>query len=467
MKTIHTKFLILLLLSLLWNKTQAQDDSLQQPVNNEKLKLAGEWLIDERIIAEHPNDWIWNENRLNLKFSKKTGSSKFNSEIWVRHFGFATATSMQELYNKNAIEPVEIEIREANLYLPDFIIKNLDAKIGRQRIAWGKADKLNPTDNLNPYDMEDILDFGRHRGSDAISLEYFFNSDFSLQGVYIPFYRPANLPTGVFSNALMPELSMPAPLPINPVLNINTTANNLQEASSGGFRFKGMQFGIDFSLSYAWTRTAVPLLQSATFYPNSSFTALDLHTDLQYPRMHVIGADLAANIKGIGVWAEGAAFKPEHQVMCKTDLSYLYFPTSPLNVINDSIMLDKNELTYKFIVGADYHFASKTYLNLQYLHGFIHEYGKDNLNDYFFLKVEQQLLNDKLKISPLMGAFIVTDWKDINNNYALVYMPEIAYKATDDAEIILTSAIFEGKGKGMFSKFKDMDMLIFKLKYNF
>lgn len=467
MKTIRIRFLILLLMSLFGNYTQAQDDSLPQAANSEKLKLTGEWLTDERIIAEHPNDWIWNENRLDLKFSKKSGSSKFNSEIWVRHFGFATTTSMQDLYNKAAIEPVEVEIREANLYLPDFIIKNLDAKIGRQRIAWGKADKLNPTDNLNPYDMEDIIDFGRHRSSDAISLEYFFNTDFSLQGVYVPFHSPANLPTGVFSNALMPELYIAAPLPINPIINISSTANNLQEASSGGFRFKGIQYGIDFSLSYAWTRATVPMLQSMSFYPDSSFTALNLYTNLNYPRMHVIGADMAANVAGIGVWAEGAAFIPEQDVISTIDMTMLINPYSPVKITKDSLLLDKKEPTYKFIAGADYHFTSKTYLNIQYLHGFMHEFGKDNLNDYFFLKLEQQLLNDKLKVSPLMGAFIVNDWSDLKNNYAMVYMPEIAYKATDDAEIILSSAIFEGKGEGMFSTFKDLDMLIFKLKYNF
>jgi hypothetical protein len=42
----------------------------------------------------------------------------------------------------------------------------LELTVGRQRIAWRTADRLNPTDNINAYDLEDIWDFGRHHGSE-------------------------------------------------------------------------------------------------------------------------------------------------------------------------------------------------------------------------------------------------------------------------------------------------------------
>lgn len=69
-----------------------------------------------------------------------------------------------------------------------FLTDNLNLSIGRQRIVWGTADQLNPTSNLNPYDMEDILDFGCQRGFDAINLNYYLNTDFSMQAVFIPFF---------------------------------------------------------------------------------------------------------------------------------------------------------------------------------------------------------------------------------------------------------------------------------------
>ena len=187
-------FLMLLLVTVS-SVTNAQEET--------NLKLSGELLTDQRFLLKSPNDWAWNENRLTLRLEKKiTANSKFYSEVWLRNIGLPGINSSSDLYNKGIIDPYNLEIREAYVQLYGFLTKNLDVTIGRQRIVWGTADKLNPTDNLNPYDLEDVLDFGRHRGSDAISLNYYFSSDFSLQGVYIPVFQPANMPVGVFANAL-------------------------------------------------------------------------------------------------------------------------------------------------------------------------------------------------------------------------------------------------------------------------
>ncbi|PID88263.1 MAG: hypothetical protein CSB06_01020, partial [Bacteroidia bacterium] len=114
-----------------------------------------------------------------------------------------------------------------------------------------------------------------------------------------------------------------------------------------------------------------------------------------------------------------------------------------------------------------YHFANGLYMNLQYLHGFFTERGTDALNDYFFVQVEKKFFDGKLKILPLNGAFIVSDWSKISENYNIIFMPEISYMATDNAEISLKAAIFDGKGKNIFSKLNDFDLIMFRLKYNF
>ncbi|MDO9581052.1 MAG: hypothetical protein Q7J06_10895, partial [Bacteroidales bacterium] len=172
------------------------------------------------------------------------------------------------------------------------------------------------------------------------------------------------------------------------------------------------------------------------------------------------------SIAGIGFWAEAAAFIPEKDVIMTNDLSAFY-PMSPVPVTKDSLLLDSSKPYIRFVVGGDYNFSDGSYLNFQYLHGFIHERGNENLNDYFFLRYEKKFFNEKLKIAPIGGGFIVTDWDKIKDNYALVYMPEISYKATDNAEITLSTIIIEGKGANLFVKMKDYDMFIFKLKYSF
>jgi hypothetical protein len=441
------------------NITKAQED-----IN---LKLSGELLTDQRFLLESPNDWAWNENRLTLNFDKKiTDNSKFYSEVWLRNIGLPNINSSSDLYNKNIVDPYNLEVREAYVQLFGFLTKNLDVKIGRQRITWGTADKLNPTDNLNPYDLEDILDFGRHRGSDGVSFDYYFNSEFSLKGVYIPFFQPVNMPVGIFANALTPAMELPQGMTLISLNDqIEMPKYNLSESSTAGLKFKGFAAGFDFSLSYVWGRDGMPISTYNTFTPVDASGGISINSDLSFYRTHIFGADLAGSIGGAGVWVEAAVFLPEHEIIMTNDLSAMYALPSG-SVTQDSVVLEK-EAYIKFVVGGDYNFSDGSYLNFQYMHGFINERGNDALNDYFFVRYEKKFFNDKLKIAPIGGGFIVSDWDDIGNNYAIVYIPEISYMATDNAEIILSAAIFDGKGDNIFSGLKDYNMMMFKLKYSF
>jgi len=460
MKQIGLTVIIVIVLSINSNIANAQE-------NGDKIKLSGELLTDQRFLLEDPNDWAWNENRLTLKFNRKiTGNSKFYSEVWLRNIGLPGINSSADLYNKGIVDPYNLEVREAYVQLFGFLTENLDVKIGRQRIAWGTADKLNPTDNLNPYDLEDVLDFGRHRGSDAISLDYYFNSEFSLQGVFIPFFQPANMPVGIFANALTPTMELPQGMTLMESSDrIYMPRYNLAESSTAGLKFKGFTAGFDFSFSYVWGRDGMPISTYNTFTPVDAMGGISINSQLSFYRTHIFGADLAGSIGGVGVWAEAAAFLPKNEVMMTNNLSALY-PMSPVPVTQDTTVLEKKIYT-KFILGADYNFANGAYFNFQYMHGFINERGKDALNDYFFVRLEKKFFEDKLKIAPVGGGFIVSDWSDVGNNYALIYIPEISYMATDNAEITLSAALFNGKGDNMFASMKDYNMLMFKLKYSF
>jgi hypothetical protein len=459
MKRLRILPLLLLLVAVTYN-VNAQDEP--------SLKISGEFLSDERFLLKDKNDWAWNENRLSLKLEKKiTDNSKFYSDVWLRNIGLPKLSASSDLYNKNIVNPYNLEIREMYVELYGFLFKNLDLKIGRQRIVWGTADRLNPTDNLNPLDMEDILDFGRRRGSDAFNFNYYLNNDFSVQGVFVPFFQPANLPVGIFANALNPSMDLPQGLVLKGFSDtLLTPKYNLGESATAGFKFKGMVKSVDFSLSYLWGYDGLPFVTRNTITPVDFFGGVNIKSQLSFARTHIIGADMATSIAGIGFWAEAAAYIPENDMVMTTDLSALY-PLSPVPVTHDSVLLQKAKPYTKFIVGGDYNFKDGSYLNFQYMHGFVHERGNENLNDYFFLRYEKKFFDEKLKIAPIGGAFIVTNWGKIDSNYALVYMPEIAYKATDNAEITISTVIFAGKGDNLFASMNDYNMFMFKLKYNF
>lgn len=461
MKTTKWIFLLILLFSAAM-KAEAQD------MDDNTLKISGNLLSDERFLLKSPNSWAWNETRLTLNLDKKiSGSSLFHSEVWLRNIGLPKMISSSDLYNKGIIDPYNLELREAYFQVNGFLLKNLDLRVGRQYISWGTADKLNPTSNLNPYDMEDILDFGRHRGSDAIRLDFYLNNDFSLQGVYVPFFQPANLPVGIFSDALNSTMTLPQGLVLKGFSDtLLTPGYNLKESSTAGFKFKGFLAGIDFSLSYVYGIDGLPLSTLNTIFPVDLTGGVNIRSELSFTRSHIFGADLATSIGGMGFWAEGALFLPTEDVNMTTDLSALY-PLSPVPVTMDSLVLDSSRPYLKFIVGADYFLPDGSYFNLQYMHGFIHERGRENLNDYFFAQFYKKFFSEKLKIAPLGGGFIVSDWKDIKNNYALVYMPEIALQASENAEISLSAVLFGGKGENLFAGLKDYNMLTLKMKYSF
>ncbi|MCK4667102.1 hypothetical protein KAU33_10145 [Candidatus Dependentiae bacterium] len=421
--------------------------------------INGYFQIDERYQLYETNDNVWHEYRLNLQFeTDKNENTNFYSELWIRSWEFTEINNSSDLTDSDKISPYDIEIREAYVDFYNLGIKNLDLKVGRQRIAWGTGDKLNPTDNLNADDLEDLWDFGRHIGSDSIKVSYYFG-EFKLELVYIPISKPAILPKGKAGELLFGTLDTPEGLVINNYSeNIILPLRNPKENSISGIRLSSNLFGFDFSVSYVYGRDDLPVIQKITIYPTLIPGEVDVNAELIFPRLKVIGFDMAGAIGNVGIWAETAYFIPE-KVFMLTDFSGLGLPNNSMPVLDEPY--------FKYVIGGDYTFKNGVYLNGQYLHGFIHERGEENLKDYFMFGVEYKCFNDKLKIIPIGGGIEIQDFHDIENNYAIIGNPEIAYYPFQNSEFVLGCRFFDGKETTNFGKFKDYDEIYFRVKYNF
>lgn len=457
---------VMIIAAMLFASTLASQET-QIDNQPEKLKISGEFLSDQKMLLKNDNSWAWNENRITFKAEKKvSGQTSFYSEFWARNIGIPKTLTSSDLINKGITDPYQFEIREAYLEIVNFPIKNLDLKIGRQRIEWGTADKFNPTNNLNPYDLEDILDFGRRRPTEAINLNYYFNSDFSLQAVFVPIFKSSNLPIGIFSEVLTPEFAVPSEFTVKNInTNIETPKLTLKENSSLGFRFKGFAKGIDFSLSYSNVYDAFPFNTENVITPFDAFGGINVNSTLTYSRTNIFGIDLSSNLRGIGVWAEAALFMPTESIYMKTDITAL-FPPGSAPIILDSLILDSQKPFFKTAIGFDYHFANKTYLNMQYLHGFFHERGRENMNNYLIMTYDINLLRERLTVSPLAGA---VSFKEIDNfeEYSFAYMPKIEYKASPDTKVSVSALFSDGKGENIFAKLKEYNMLMLRVKHYF
>ena len=83
MKRIYLFLTVIIFLSVASSLIKAQDSiATPQAQDESKLKISGELLSDERLLLKDKNNWVWNENRLTLKFDKKiTDNSKFQNQM--------------------------------------------------------------------------------------------------------------------------------------------------------------------------------------------------------------------------------------------------------------------------------------------------------------------------------------------------------------------------------------------------
>lgn len=425
----------------------------------------GSLRTDHRMLLKQDQEWAWNENRLDLSVARRTSGIHVFANSWIRHLGPSMAHSSAELTDKDLVYPLQIDIREAYAEIYDFLLPGLDLKIGRQHIAWGTADRFNPTNTLNAYDLEDVLDMGRLNASDALSMHWHLGHTWSLQVIAIPLFRPANMPVGYFSSLFQEAAGLPGNFQINEYSDeLLLPANNPRESGSTGVRLRGFALNADFSISYTYNRNSLPLAKQVILSRGGQ--GLNVHASLIFPRQHVIGADVAGSIGLFGAWAELAVFLPENEIRTTIDMTALYPEDSPATTLLQLTAL-KKEPFVKCVVGTDYTFSNGAYINLQYLYGFFHENGRDNTTDYLLINLEKTILQNKLLLKPLAGGINVSDRTDIKNNHALFLNPEISYIGRDNLTITAGAFLFYGKGENLFAKMKHARMMTLAVQLAF
>jgi hypothetical protein len=428
----------------------------------QNLKIGGYVQFDDRVRIK---DKIlsWEEYRLDLTGQVEFEKVNFYSEVWFRNFGSTNVKKLFELSDKNKVAPIDVDIREAYVDFKGFIFDNLDLRIGRQRIAWGTADKLNPTDNLNPDDLEDIWDYGRHLGSNAIKLSYYLGS-FTFTGVFIPEFVPAVLPRGdlmlLFADDFYSNFSGEIDFgSIGDRVIVKKPDATLKDGSKFGFKIaKRNLFGFDVSLSYVYGRDDIPIVKKVYFQSYLLNPATPDSVILEFPRMKVLGFDLTGEVAGVGVWAEAGIFYPE-----KVDMEVFEYGYMQPGVFGRINVLDKKSYT-RFVLGLDYTMSYGLYLNLQYLHGFLHERGRENLKNYFTFSFEKRYMNDKVKFNFLSGG---VEFKKLKGDYAIIYNPQLSFTPVDNFEFSVGGRFIESRGKTTFGKLKDRDEVYVKVKYSF
>lgn len=156
---------------------------------------------------------------------------------------------------------------------------NADLRLGRQIVVWGRADGINPTDNLTPHDYTVMLPFEEDQrfGTTALKLDWYLTAEHTLTFFTTPFFEPSKFP-------LPPGMSFRENRPARTLANSEAA---IKLNKTGG--------DIDWSVSYFHGYSLLPEM-----HPLPSSPALEL----RYPEIDVIGADLARNFGRYGTRAE-------------------------------------------------------------------------------------------------------------------------------------------------------------------
>jgi hypothetical protein len=328
------------------------------------------------------------------------------------------------------------ELREAFV---DVRLGRLDVRAGRQIIAWGRADGVNPTDNLSGQDLTVLVpdDADRRLGTTAVRASY-YAGDVSLTGVWLPEFRGH-------------QFALPAPPP-----GVSLVRD--------GERWPGDQWAVraeqtgravDWSVSYFSGKDMAPDLGIAVAATATPGIRLAHH------RVRVVGADMAANVGRFGLRAEGAYLDTE-----------------------DSRGRDRfTKNPFLFIVtGVDRTFGGTTNLNVQYLFRYVlddRSLPADPGDFAAAVATQQAILNSQTRGAQHGASFRLAD-KWLHDTLeaefaAAAYIgpsgaalrPKLVYAVTDNWKLLAGAEVLRGEAASVFGLLSGNSTGYVELRWSF
>ncbi|MGQ9630390.1 MAG: DUF1302 family protein [bacterium] len=343
----------------------------------------------------------------------------------------------------------------------------VDLRVGKQLIAWGKADAINPTDNINPRDYTVISSEPEDQkmGVGALRTTWYIDN-FCVEGVWVPISRPSNTPIPTMKvTQTVPFLqkTISAEIVNDPVL----PPENLIKGGEVALKLAGTLGPADASLSYYAGFDHTPDLKVRKSVTEQT---IDYRIVPKYNRLRVVGGDFAWPIGGWDLRGEGA-----------------YFVTEDAEGDNPTV---KNPwIQYVLGVGRSF-FDDTLNASVQFIRSIIIDYRKpsdyesafdrmlakefdkfngqiDPIQNSLFARVGYSTLNDTLR--PEILAIYEIEGRD----YLL--QPKLSYAFADGVNASIGAIVYgsfrekddEKKGAYPFGRMDAEDRAFLEVKYSF
>jgi len=324
----------------------------------------------------------------------------------------------------------DLELYEAYLHhaTPD-----VDLRLGRQIVRWGKTDQISPVDNVNPQDLREFVipDLEDRKIPNWMARLRLFPGDLTLEGVFIPFFRENTFDYSGNTWAL---------------LGVDDQGLRIDEDEPGhgldnadwGMRASASMAGWDMALSYLQATEKSPHLRFDPLAPQGP----TLHAD--YRRQHIIGWEFETTVDKFGFRGEGAYFDEQS------------LPTQSMNSVT-------RPMTHS-VVGVDYLGEADWYINVQLSHQHIF----DHEDDILFLRQDNFYVSGEINKEFWRGNTMLKlrYAVDLHDGGSLL-TPETILTYFENLELSLGANLFFGPRSSYFGRYSDNDQAFLKAVYHF
>ena len=323
-----------------------------------------------------------------------------------------------------------VELREAFITIAS---RALDVRLGRQILAWGRADGVNPTGNLAAEDLTLLTpDDGDRRLGTTTAVASYFVAGASLSGVWLPEFRGDRFPLPRGGSFLNERRAWPG------------DQWALRVERTGG--------SVDWSAS---------LFQGLDLTPDLTLTATPGLTALRHHRIRVVGADAATALGRFGVRAEAA-----------------YVHTADGAGTDPFI---KNPFLFA-VVGADRTFDGRFNLNVQYVLRRVARYrpvADDDAPDVAVLATQQAILSSQTRRTQYGGSMrasylwlhetLETEWAAVAyvTPRGIAMRPKVTYSLSDRVSAIVGAEVFRGTSGSVFRLLRPNSVTFLEARWGF
>ncbi len=331
---------------------------------------------------------------------------------------------------------LDVHLREGYI---DLSTGPVDLRIGQQIIVWGRADRINPTDNLTPRDFTLLVpdDDDQRLGTLAVKGTY-FTGPFSFTALWLPRFEPDRIPLR----------SPPPPL---------FFSERRPEGGTRQWAFKMEQTGgtVDWSFSYFHGFDLFPDITIDPSHPPSIKLVLEHHP------IDVIGADAATTVGRFGLRGEAAYTFTEDKQGEDPEIKNPFF---------------------FLVAGGDRTFLESLNINLQYIFHLVTQYrNPEEILDPLQREVaiQQAVITNQIeRVQQGVSLRISNQWWNQTlegevvgvlffprHDYAL--RPKVTYAFSDRWKGVIGADLFRGEQRSFFGYLRSNSTAYVELRWGF